>query len=308
MWRKSAIFGVGLVALAVGVFSEDPAQGGISRPLRIPAGFEPMFAQQQPTAPKAAVKAKRDFRQFRPVAREDLPMSAVQLSKTTIEQVYTKDFTRRMLARYQSEVQPLESRALNPYRRASRYDMERYITSRREMARWTAKEALNGQLKDFFRKGNRDSAPMQVLSAMKDLGQHDSQATPLSSEQKNARAHRLDLPPQAEEEEVIPTKLRTKLNLIYGRGQLNFVNPIVQTALNVDVSGSESFTVDMNKEFRKLTLKTRASYGVEKKRLTFNVNKKLLERVYLDLDSERHTGSSSVRDNETAKITYSLSF
>jgi hypothetical protein len=312
MWRKSTIAGFTLVALTAGLLSDNSAQGEIPSPNQLQFAQRELATVATQSSPPA--RRNRNFRQFRPIARADLLESSVQQSKTTVEQIFNREFTKRMLSHYQSSVQPHEKRAMDPYRRASKHEMQQYFDSRRGMARWTAKEALNTQLKEFFRKSNRDSAPMQVLSVFKDIGQHDQQeAQKLSPEQKIARAHRLDLPKQ-EEEDVIPTRLRTKLNLIYGRGQLNFQNPIVQTAVNVDVSGpNESLTLDMNKDFKKLTLRTRASYGVEKKLLTFNLNKKITDKIYLDLDSARRTGGgnsseSTARRNESARLTYSVSF
>lgn len=307
MWRKSAIVMFGIGALAAGTLFNSPAQGEIPSPAEIASSLIERMPAALKRAPRAA-RRNQNFEQFRPVSRDELFRAQAQTSKTTVEQIFNKDFTKRMSDEYSKIVRPHELKAENPYRRASNYEMQQYFDSRRDMAKWTTKEALNTQLKEFFRKGDKSAAHMQVLQAMKDVGQGTEQNEKLTPEQKLARAHRRDLDlvqkAQEEEEEHIPTKLKAKLNLIYGRGQLNFMNPIVQTAVNVDGPKKE-VAIDMNKEFKKLTLKARASYVIQASRLTFNVNKKITDKISLDIDSERQAG---MKAKDTAKVTYSLSF
>lgn len=272
---------------------------------------------QKPAAKKSIKNSRAKFARFRPVERYDIAKEADALlqSKTTIQEIYDKEFTERVQREYNEKVGSYERVIDTPYRKANTWDYDRFNDSRHDMAKWVTKEILNDQLREFFHRGDKNSAPMQVLTTMREISggnPTEEENKKLTPEQKIARAHRLDLPKVEEEEEHIPTRLRPKMNLIKQTGQLRFQNPVVETSVNIDAHSDEKVLVDMNKDFKKLTLKSNVRYGVQKQMVQMNLNKKITDEVSLDLSSERYTGdkrgASGERKRDTARVTYSLSF
>jgi hypothetical protein len=304
-----------------GVFTAVNALGAFSAPYQwkaedstvcntVEPGSKPVAAQ------KVAKKASQDFARFRPVDRFEIAKDADALltSKTSIEALYDKEFTKHIQSEYNNRVAYYERVVETPYRKADTWDYSRYNNSRNDLAKWMTREILNDQMKSFFQRGDKASAPMQVLSTMRELSggnPTEEETNRLTPEQKIARAHRLDLP-KVEEEEYIPTRLKTKMNMLKGTGQLRFQNPVVETSLNVSARGDDRVSVDMNKDFKKLTMKSNLRYGVQKRMVQMNVNKKITDEVSLDLSSERYTGgkrgAGGEKSREAAKLTYSLSF
>ncbi|HEY8279067.1 MAG TPA: hypothetical protein VIH99_05560 [Bdellovibrionota bacterium] len=258
------------------------------------------------------------FAKLRPVDRQDdIDFDHAQKvlnSRLTWKQQVLKgdEFEKKMRKEYVERVAPFESNATNPIWRPRSYEVERYEKGRKDLAQWTRTEVLDDQLQDLIRGGDKDSAPIQVLeTAQKLSGGTDliPSAEALTPEQRAARAHRKDLPPLQPEEEKIPTKLRTKVNVVKGNGSLVFTNPVATTSLKGD---KEDVSLEMNKEFRKLTLKSTATYGVKQECLNVNLNKRITDKISLDLDHSAYTGGKSgpsgEKTREQAKVNYTLSF
>ena len=152
---------------------------------------------------------------------------------------------------------------------------------------------------------------MKVLSTAHKLsgGGGDKDEPSMTAKEKAARAHRRDLPPLAAEEERVPTRLKTKINVVKQQGALVFQNPIAIATVN---GSKDDVTANINREFRKLTLKSAVNYGMKDSVLNFNVSKKITEQVSLDLDHYSYTGgkkgTSGEKTKEQAKVNYNLSF
>jgi hypothetical protein len=234
--------------------------------------------------------------------------------KTTQEKIFSGDFERKMRDQYAARVAPFEQTANDPVWRARYWETARYEDGRKDLARWTTREVLDDQLKEFFHGGDQSSAPMQVLSVARSLSGGGDEApanadAALTPEQKIARAHRKDLPPVKEEEERIPTKLKTKINVIKAQGSIVFSNPVAITSVNGD---RDDLSIGMNRDFRKISLSSNLSYGVGQECLNLNVNKRITDRVSLDLSHASYTGgkrgSTGEKTREQARVNYSMSF
>lgn len=255
------------------------------------------------------------FSKLRPVERDepiDFDEARALLSgKTTNEKIFNKGFEGKMRGEYASRVAPLEKTVNNPIWRPSYFDVQRYEAGRHDLAQWTTREVMEDQLKDFFNGGDQDSGAMKAVHTARALtgGEDEKPSEPaLTPEQKIARAHRTDLP-QAHEEESVPTKLKTKLNVLRQNGSIVFSNPVAITSLN---GNRDEISLNMNREFRKLTLRTNAGYGVKNECLNVNVNKKITDHVSLDLDHYNYTGdkrgSAGEKTREQARVNYSIGF
>ncbi len=252
---------------------------------------------------------------LRPIERqEEIDFDAAEKAlntKTTNEKIFNRDFEKKMREEYSKKVSPFEETATDPVWRARYWEQQRYVDGRKNLASWTAREVLDDQLHDFINGGDQSSAPMKVLSTAHKLsGAEDREEPKMTEKEKIARMHRKDLPPLSEEEESIPTKLKTKINLIKTTGSLVFQNPVATTSLNGNKD--DGVSVNMDKEFRKLTLKSNLNYGMKESVLNFNLNKKITDRISLDLDHASYTGSKrgsvGEKTREQAKLNYSLSF
>ncbi len=310
---------------AISFAPEQNAIGSIRTPAAVmvsPTSDATLAAPQQKLSkPKAFLaKLKDRWSKFRPVANKgnNLDMTPVYASQTTVEKLFDAEFTERMKSEHAAIVAPMEKEALNPYRRSSHWEMQRYEESRKALAQWTMKELGRDQLKEFIRLRKKDSAALGIVAATTggaDLGSDSSktaeEARPVYSEQDRiAQAHAYT--PESEQEEIIPTRLRARLNVLKTQGQVTFVNPIVTTSVEARAGSGENLAVEMKKDFKKLTLNSHVRYAVDQSRLVFNVNKKITDEVSLDLNSERFTGSKRGTGGEkakgTAKVTYSISF
>lgn len=292
--------------------------------IRVPASLEsPQAEQAQATAkeqkkPSLVSRLKSTFARFRPVAKTNPHLNQDSLAdRRTIDEVFDEEMSDRLQARYDENVAPLERNALNPYRRASFWEMERYEQSRKDLAQWTLKEVGKDQLKDFERRARRNSGTFDAVASVaasdlkKDEGKKKEDNRYLTEEERIARAHQMGVPAK-EEEPAVPTRLKAKLNVIKARGQLTFSNPVVTTMVEGGAGSGENLAVEMNRDFRSLEMNSKVRYGVDESVINFVVNKKITEEVSVDLNSQRWTGSkrgaSGEKKRETAKVVYSISF
>jgi hypothetical protein len=274
-----------------------------------------------PKSAKALAAAGSSFRSLRPVSREDdvdFDEAERFLSrKSFIDRVYDKDMRRNFREHYNNEVLPFEKTVNDPYRRARVWEREAYDQKRTEMARWSAKEVVNDQLRDLFHGADKDSGAVKAFTAMKEIsggGEDRPEEKPLTPEEKIARAHRRDLPvvTQAEEEKV-PTKLKTKMNVLRGSGQLVFTNPFVNTSVNLKAGNrDDNIVVEMTRDFRKITLNSHLRYEVDRSLMNFNMNKRITDQISFDMDHLQYTGAKrgdgGEKTTETAKLLYSVGF
>jgi hypothetical protein len=271
--------------------------------------------------PKALLaKLKDKWSRFKPAAKNsNLDLVPVYSSKTTIEELFNPEFTERLKSEHASTVVPYEKEALNPFRRSSHWEMQRYEESRKALAQWTMKELGRDQLKEFIRSRKKDSGALSVIASTTGVEMDEEKAkaaTPdymnpnLSEKERIAKAHAYT--PAAEVEEIIPTRLRAKLNIFKTQGQLTFMNPVVITSLQAKAGSGENIAVEMKKDFKKLELNSHLRYALDQSHIVFNVNKRITDEVSLDLNSERWTGSkrgdTGEKSKGTAKVVYSLSF
>jgi hypothetical protein len=311
---------IAVTAIAAPVLRGNLAAGSV----RVPASLESPQAISAPAKeqkkPSLVSRIKASFARFRPVAKDNAYLNQDSLAdRRTIDEVFDEDMSERLEQRYRENVAPFEREALNPYRRASWWEMERYEQSRKDLAQWTLKEVGKDQLKDFERRARRNSGAFDAVAsvAASDLkAENGKKSKPssderLSEEQRIARAHQMDAP-AAEEEPSIPTRLRAKLNVIKARGQLTFSNPVVTTMVEGGAGSGDNLAVEMNREFHALEMNSKVRYGVDESVVNFVVNKKITEEVSVDLNSHRWTGSkrsgAGEKKRDTAKVVYSISF
>ncbi len=279
---------------------------------------------------RAALNIKmRIFAKFRPDNHlKNYSAEEAALKKTFFSDLFNKDLSRDMRGRYQEVVAPYEAKINSPYRQAQVWERAKDNENRHNMASWTAKEVLDRKLKDLFRNADHSSSAMQVISAVRTVtggnpddfnqqplgssgssGAPAKRGKPLTQEQKIALAHQLPPPPP---EEKIPTKLKTRINVIQKKGSLYFTNPIVITEMNLDMTDTDKLTFKLAKDFRALKMRSNAEYGIRRKILKFNLNKTITDRISLDLDTHRYTGSekspSGKNSQESARLNYSVSF
>lgn len=258
------------------------------------------------------------FGKLRPVTRDepvDFDEAATLLKsiKTTNEKIFNKNFESKMRDQYAGRVAPFEKAATDPIWRPEYWKVQRYEDGRRDVARWVTREVVEDQLKDFFNGGDKDSAAMKALATARALsgGEEEKPAEPkLTPQQKIARAHRTDLPPPpSDEEEHIPTRLKTKLNVLRQNGSVVFTNPVATTTLS---GNRDDVTLNMNRAFRKISLSSNVGYTMSQECLNVNVSKKVAEHVSLDLDHYSYTGDkrggSGEKVREQARVNYSVSF
>lgn len=262
-------------------------------------------------------KTKRVFSALRPVERKDElpqdPGAVALLSRRTIDDIYTEEMKRSVESQYKGMVAQDEAIASSPYRRARTWELEAYDNKREKMAQWTAKEVLSERIKNLFRGADKDSSAMKVIRTAQTLtgGEEEPVHQKMSEKEKLARAHRKDLSDADQAEEEIPTRLKTRMNLIKANGQINFSNPVVMMSANVDAKAKDKVSVNLDKDFKKLAMKSNLNYGVNQKVLSFNVNKKITDQISLDMNSQRYTqgaAENGEKSVESARVTYSLSF
>jgi len=194
-----------------------------------------------------------------------------------------------------------------PARRAGRLD------GRSGLAKWTAHEVMEDQLKSFFSGADKNSTAMKAISTARALSGGEEEKPKEKKEtpqEAAARAARTDLPKNvAQDEEVTPTKLKTKMNLLKQNGSVVFTNPLATTEMNAD---KDEVSMNMHRDFRKIQVSSNLAYAIRQGVLKFNVNKKITERVSLDLDHYNYTGDhadgNGYKSREQARVNYSLSF
>jgi hypothetical protein len=324
--RRAMLASLTIVAMLLGILPGSGALGSVERPSYLQAPAPLNKAAELPKTETAEVKPRKPssffariqhevLAKFRPVDKGhniNFNEAAVLLnSKTTIEKVFNESFEEKMRNQYAAQVKPHEATATNPIWRPRHWEMQRYEQSREGLAKWTAREVLDDQLHDFIKGGDSDSAPIKVLETAQELsgGGRDEAEPKLTEEQKLARAHRRDLPPVADEEQKIPTKLKTKINVIKQHGSIVFQNPVATTSVN---GSSEEINVNMNKEFPKITLGSQANYLVKGQVMSLSLNKKITDQVSLVLDHFNWTGgkrgAQGEKSKEQARVNYSVSF
>lgn len=277
--------------------------------------------------PKASffTQIKQRFARFRPAWDPNaLPMTGneeILHSKSFLEGVYDADMSNRMRDRYRDSVSYYERVAEDPTWTASRAQRQRYQDSQRDMAKWAMKEIGKDQLRDYLEARMRSGSG--VFHVVKDMGagsslerqqaeisRQKSEDSRLSEEERIARVHRRDTVAD-EDDDVIPTKLRTKLNVLKARGQLTLQNPVAIATVEGGGSG-DKLALEISREFKKLEVQSRARYNVVNSYITVNVLKRITKEVAVDLSSERwtgqHRGAAGEKAKDTAKVTYNLAF
>lgn len=260
---------------------------------------------------KTAVLAK--FRPSENSGEIDFDAAERLLNQKTFNQkVFNEEFQEQMKKKYADRVAPYEKTATDPIWRARYWEMDRYENGRKDVAKWTAQEALENQLRDFVRGGDQNSAPIKIFNTANDLtGANREEAKRQEAQKERKRqAQVAGLPTQEEEEPATPTRLVPKLNLLKVDGSVVFSNPIATTAISGN--RNDGFRVGMDREFRKLSLRSNLSYVVKEECLNVNLNKQLTEQVSLDLDHTNYTGSkrggSGEKSREQARVNYNISF
>lgn len=309
---------IAVSALAGPALWGDLAVGSVRQPAAIQSAQDMAKPAKEQKKPSLVSRIKSSLARFRPVKKENAYLNQDSLAdRRTIDEVFDEDMSERMEGRYKDTVAPLERTALNPYRRASLWETERYEQSRKDLAYWTLKEVGKDQLKDFERRARRNSGAFDAVASVAasdlkaDTQKKEDDSRALTEEERIARAHHMDVPAK-EEEPSVPTRLKAKLNVIKARGQLTFSNPVVTTMVEGGVGSGENLAVEMNRSFHSLEMNSKVRYGVDESVINFVVNKKITEEVSVDLDSHRWTGSkrgaSGEKKRETAKVVYSISF
>jgi hypothetical protein len=311
---------IAVAAVAAPFLKGNMAVGSI----RIPASLESPQAAPAPATkekkPSLVSRIKSSLARFRPVAKENAYLNQDSLAdRRTIDEVFDEDMSGRLEQRYRENVAPLERDALNPYRRASFWETERYEQSRKDLAQWTLKEVGKDQLKEFERRARGNSGAFNAVASvassteikMEAGNKQETNTAGLTEKERILRAHQMGAPVE-EEEPSIPTRLRAKLNVIKARGQLTFSNPVVTTMVEGGAGSGENLAVEMNRDFHSLEMNSKVRYGVDESVVNFVVNKKITEEVSVDLNSQRWTGSkrggAGEKKRDTAKVVYSISF
>ena len=309
---------IAISALAGPALWGDLAVGSVRQPAAVQSPVSVEQPAKEQKKPSFVSRIKSSLARFRPVKKKNAYLNQDSLAdRRTIDEVFDEDMSERLEGRYKDTVAPLERTALNPYRRASFWETERYEQSRKDLAQWTLKEVGKAQLKEFERRARRNSGAFDAVASVAasdlkaDANKKEDNGRALTEEERIARAHHMDEPAQ-EEEPSVPTRLKAKLNVIKARGQLTFSNPVVTTMVEGGAGSGENLAVEMNRNFHSLEMNSKVRYGLDESVINFVVNKKITEEVSVDLDSHRWTGSkrgaSGEKKRETAKVVYSVSF
>ncbi len=272
--------------------------------------------------------AHRNFSKFRPVqSKDEFRYVQAMPEKTMIEEIYSPAKTREMQAKYNASMGPLEQKMNNPYRMARQNEVEQFNTQNQELANWTAKEALNEKLRMLLSGADKDSAPIQVFQAVHSVSNIGGDDKPASASNKTSagttpNANPVVLTEAAKKEESIPTRLKAKMNLIAGRAQLLFSNPVANTTFNVDarqrpaqdneLSTADRAVVGVNKDIQILKMKSDIKYGLERKVLEFNVSQPITDTISCNLTSQKFTNdqrnAAGVKSQESVNMVYSIHF
>ena len=249
--------------------------------------------------------------------------------KSTLEKIYTPEFTRQMQEHYQANVAPQEKIATDPFHHVAPWEEQAYEDQRRDMARWTARQALNDRINNLFSKADPNSGAMRIMHAVKSLNGEDDVGAPkktaASDAAKGTDANAAPVATSQAMASEIPTKVKAKLNVLKGQGQVNFSNPVVITSLNVDVNSAirnsttqtltaadDPVRLDMSKEFKSIDLSSGLQYGFEKQVASFNVTKKLSDHISCVASSDQYTGeqrnADGTKGQQILRMNYSLSF
>ena len=324
VWRenkaKKILWGLSILACVICLLLEFSGLGSGARDLASANGQKEIPAGQSIFSLRGVKnKASAVFARLKPLERKnnlyvDPAVERIAQARS-IDLLYTKEIKQSVNERYLGVVAPNEAIAHNPYRRAREWELRRLDSSRESMAKWTAKEVLAGRFKAIFRGADKSSGAVQAFQSVKEVmngGAEEPVSQKISEEERIARAHRKDLPAAKEEEEVIPTRLKTRLNALKGFGQLNFTNPVVTTAVNVSARGKDKVSINMKKDFKDLAMDSNLDYGVNQRLLSFDVNKKITDEISLKMRSQRFTDGPRPEkgevNQESAHLLYSISF
>lgn len=282
---------VGLSLLAVFAFSPQE----LVSPEAAALGRAPAAAQQ---AKKKSWLARLGLKR---VSYDDNShLDAAAKSQSTWEKIFNPKFVQEINSKYKAQVAVAEQTAHSPYRRATQFEQEQYESRRKDFSSWMAKEALNSQVKSMFAKADKTSGGMKVVNGLRAVtgGEDFGPAAPASA---------------APAAEKIPTRLRTRMNLLHATGSVVFQNPVVTTNVNVSAKGDDNVTVDMSKEIKEITLNSQAKYGVNSQKLSLNVNKKITDEINLGVSNESYTGSKKpdeavARSEQKVMMNYTIGF
>jgi hypothetical protein len=238
--------------------------------------------------------------------------TALLSGKTWNEKVFNKDFAGKMQGEYIGRVKPFEETANNPVWHPHYWETQRYEDGRQGLAKWTAHEVMEDQLKDFFAGADKNSSAMQAIATARALSggeEEKPKEKKLTPEEKIARAARTDLPKEKQEEEVTPTRLKTKMNVLKQNGTVVFTNPVATTEMNAN---KDEVSMNMHRDFRKIQVSSNLAYAIRQGILNLNVSKQLTERISLSLDHYNYTGDhadgNGYKSRESARMNYSTSF
>lgn len=240
------------------------------------------------------------------------------LSQTTLDDLYTAEVVNSIETR-RGAVEQFEQKEESPYRHARPWEVNEYNSGRKEVAAWTAREVLTTRLKTILNGADKSSGGMKAVSTMKNLMGAEEKASEPASKSKtgakgSAKAEPYFVANQKEEAPAIPTRLKTRLNVVKGRGEVRFTNPIVSTSLNVDASSraSDNVAVRMEKNLSALELKSHVDYGLDKKVLSVNLTKNITDEITANLSSRHKTSGASLdggpRSEEALNMSYSVNF
>jgi hypothetical protein len=324
--RKTALLLL-LIAVTAGILPGRVAVGSVSQPdvAAIQATTQAPISRDAPlhgldrvisSYAESAEGGGQVLKSLKPVRRAD-PIdfdeaTALLSGKTWNEKVFNKDFAGKMQGQYIGRVKPYEEIANNPVWHAHYWETQRYEDGRQGLAKWTAHEVMEDQLKDFFAGADKNSSAMQAIATARALSggeEEKPKEKKLTPEEKIAREARTDLPKEKQEDEVTPTKLKTKMNVLKQNGAVVFTNPVATTEMNAN---KDEVSMNMHRDFRKIKVSSNLAYAIRQGLLNLSLSKQITERISLSLDHYNYTGEhadgNGYKSRESARMNYSTSF
>jgi hypothetical protein len=239
-----------------------------------------------------------------------------EMKARAIDEFYTPEVTNAVEGRAQA----LEVKHENPRMHATPWEAQQANDSREDLAKFTAKETLSERIKNLFRRADQSSGGMKAITAMQTLTGGEVEKEP-SKEEKPAvkkigtrdKKEAFAMPVK-KEEAPIPTKLKTRMNVVKGQGEVRFMNPVVTTSVNLDANSKadNNVAVRMEKELSVLDLRSNVDYGLGKKVVSVNVSKKITDEISANLTSRHSTAGEEIsggkRSEEAVNMLYSISF
>lgn len=221
----------------------------------------------------------------------------------------------------------------NPFRHETKADYERIRDARNHELRDWSKHATREQARDIVEDADQESAPIRALHVMKGLfGGGDlfrkqqankRMSVPLSrrndgsieAEDKRASVRAAEVSrvylssqdrSQAEEPEI-ETRLRTKMNVGRRQGRLELQNEFIIPSAQLDLRAEDKVEVKAKKEIKSIALDTSVSYGIQKKTVAMNVNKKLTDELSCEVRSLRSERKDVVKE-ESVRLNFNVFF